>query len=335
MKIGTHDLDNEVLVVAEIGNNHEGSYSLAEEMIGLAAKAGAGAVKFQTIVPQRLVSAQETERIAQLEGFRFTHDEYENLSRVAQREGVMFLSTPFDLDSVDFLDTLVPAFKVASGDNNFYPLIDRIAATGKPIVLSSGFMGFDEIHGVVEYIGGAWRDRGITQELAVLHCVVSYPTEPEMANLRAIEGLKQTGVTVGYSDHTIGIDAAVLSVALGARLIEKHFTLDKNHSDFRDHQLSADPADMARLVDRVAQANQLLGHGRKELTGAEKDNYPKVRRSIAASQSLLVGTVLSPEHLCWVRPGLGLPPGREEELLGKALQRPVKEGEMIMPEDVG
>lgn len=334
MKIGKHDLDEDVLIVAEIGNNHEGSYALAEEMVGLAARAGAGAVKFQTIVPQKLVSAQETERIAQLERFRLTHEEFEKLSRVAQQEGVMFLSTPFDLDSVGFLDPLVPAFKIASGDNNFYPLIERVAETGKPILLSTGFMTLDEIGEIVVYIRKVWQNRGITQELAALHCVVSYPAEPEAANLRALQGLRDVGVTVGYSDHTIGIEAAVLSVALGARIIEKHFTLDKNHSDFRDHQLSADPADMAALVERVGHAIELLGSGHKELAGMERENLPRVRRSITASQPLSAGSLLRSEHLCWVRPGEGLPPGREEELLGKALLRPVEEGEMIRLEDV-
>ena len=228
MKIGDFDLARDILVVAEIGNNHEGSYTLAEEMIGLAAQAGAGAVKFQTIVSDKLVSPRQEERIQQLERFRLSYDEFERLSKVAQQENVLFLSTPFDLESARFLEPLVPAFKIASGDNNFFPMIDIIARTGKPIILSTGLMDLTEISKTKDFIEQIWHENDIDQELAILHCVVGYPTTPSDANLLAIRQLQKLGVTVGYSDHTIGIEAAVLSVALGARIVEKHFTIAKD-----------------------------------------------------------------------------------------------------------
>ena len=336
MKIGNWDLDKDVLIVAEIGNNHEGSYALAEEMIGLAARAGAGAVKFQTIVPEKLVSPGQKDRIKQLEKFRLSYADFEKLSKVAAREKVMFLSTPFDIDSARFLNRLVPAFKISSGDNNFYPLIDVIARMDKPIILSAGLADMEQITKTKEFIQNIWHECRINQELAVLHCVTSYPTLPQEANLLAITTLRdRLGVTVGYSDHTLGIEAAVLSAALGARIIEKHFTLDKNYSSFHDHQLSADPKDMAEMVRRVKETIELMGDGEKRLQKSEAEVIDKVRRSIVASRDLSRGAVIKREDLTWLRPGGGLAPGREGELVGKKLKRAVAAGEYILPEDAG
>ncbi len=183
MKIANFDLNKDILLVAEIGNNHEGSYALAEEMIGLAAQAGAGAVKFQTIVPEKLISLSQKERIEQLKRFQFTYDEFKRLSNVAKKENVLFLSTPFDIESAKFLEPLVPAYKIASGDNNFYPMIEVIAKTGKPIIMSTGLMKFKEIKKSIDFINKIWKKNGIKQDLAILHCVVAYPTPLDQANL--------------------------------------------------------------------------------------------------------------------------------------------------------
>ncbi len=332
MKISSFDLDKDILLIAEIGNNHEGSYALAEEMVGLAAEAGAGAVKFQTIVPKKLVSVSQTARIEQLQKFCLSYDEFEKLAKVAQQENVLFLSTPFDLESVQFLNTLVPAFKIASGDNNFFPMIDAVAQTAKPIILSSGLTDFQQIRATKDFIQQIWTDHHIDSFLAILHCVVSYPTQPNEANLLVIQQLKQLGVTVGYSDHTIGIDAAVLSVALGARIIEKHFTLDKQYSDFRDHQLSADPQELKLLSQCIQNTVEMLGSSEKSVQASEKEAIAPVRRSIVAKEHLSQGTVICWEHLSWVRPGDGLPPGEEKQILGKTLTKHVQQGEMILPQ---
>ena len=205
MKIENCDTEKEALVIAEIGNNHEGSYALAEEMIGLAAQAGAGAVKFQTIIPERLVSSEQKERIEQLKRFQLTYNEFEKLSKVARDENVIFLSTPFDLESASFLESLVPAYKIASGDNNFFPMIDVIAHTGKPIIVSTGLLDLIEVQKTIEFVKDIWKQNAISQEMAVMHCVTAYPTIPEEANLLAIRELQNLNVTAGYSDHTIGI----------------------------------------------------------------------------------------------------------------------------------
>ncbi len=334
MKIGNFDLDKEILIIAEIGNNHEGSYTLAEEMIGLAAEAGAGAVKFQTIIPEKLVSLQQTERINQLRKFQLSYDQFEKLSSVAINAGVLFLSTPFDLESAIFLNNLVPAFKIASGDNRFYPLIKVIAETGKPIILSTGGVDINQINKSLNFIVDVWNDLGIHQQVALLHCVISYPTPTDQANLAAINELRKLVSTVGYSDHTLGIDAAVYSVILGARIIEKHFTIDKNHSTFRDHQLSADPAEFKELTMRVKIARKMLGDDHKIPQDCEMASLEKVRRSIVANKNLMAGTTLSWNELGWVRPGGGLEPGRESEIIGKTLNHDLLNGELILLNNV-
>lgn len=331
MNIGDVDLSCEVLVIAEIGNNHEGDFGLAVEMIHAAAAAGAQAVKFQTIQPERLVSATQTARIAQLGSYAFSRDQFADLAGIARAAGAMFLSTPFTPDVVPWLDPLVPAFKIASGDNNFTPLLEAVAATGKPILLSTGMTDLAAINQACRTIENAAQ----AGEIALLHCVSAYPTPPEQANLRAIAMLaRETGKVIGYSDHTLGIDAAALSVALGARIIEKHFTLSKTQSDFRDHTLSADPAEMAELVRRVRLAQTLLGTGEKVLQEGEMLTAAAARRSIVARAALAAGHLLADADLDWLRPGGGLAPGQENLIVGRRLIQAVARGEMIKPDMV-
>ena len=335
MKIGEFDLDKDVLVVAEIGNNHEGSYTLAEEMVGQAAQIGADAVKFQTFQAELLVGRSNKARFEQLKSYELTFDQFERLSKVAEDAGLIFLSTPFDLPSAEFLNGVVPAFKIASGDNTFYPLIEKIASTGKPIIMSTGLSTLEQIVSVKEFIEEIWRRGRIRQEMAILHCVACYPVPSDQANLRAIERLKdELDCTVGYSDHTIGIEAAVLSVALGAQIVEKHFTINKNYSVFRDHQLSADPAEMATLVRRIRDAREYMGSADKIIQQAEEENVAQLRRSIVAGKDLEEGAVLSWDDLAWVRPAGGLAAGCERQLLNKTLSRNIRRGEIITIEDV-
>lgn len=334
MKIGDFDTDKEILLIAEIGNNHEGNYSLAEEMVGLAARAGAGAVKFQTIVPRKLVGPDQVDRIKQLERLCLGYEDFEKLQKVAERENVIFLSTPLDIESARFLEPLVPAYKIASGDNNFFPLIEVIARTGKPVLLSSGLTDMEEISKTVEFIRTIWSEISTAQEMAVLHCVASYPATANEVNLLAIQKLHELGVTPGYSDHTIGIEAAVLSAAMGARVIEKHFTVDKDYSDFPDHKLAADPDDFKQLVSRVREAVAMMGDGIKHLQPTEETGMQKIRRSVVAGHDMESGTLLKQEDLTWLRPGGGLSPGQENVLIGRKLNKSVSSGQMILPEDV-
>ncbi|HIJ66756.1 MAG TPA: hypothetical protein HPP87_02795 [Planctomycetes bacterium] len=330
MNIGSFDTNKEVMIVAEIGNNHEGSYALAEEMIYKAAQAGADAVKFQTFRAEFYVSRLDKARFERLKSFELTFDQFERLSRTARDAAVIFLSTPFDLDSAEFLNSIVPAFKISSGDNNFYPIIEKIAGFGKPIIMSSGLSGIGELKQTKSFIERKWDNSEQKPDLAVLHCVSSYPVKPSEANLGAITHLKEElGCTVGYSDHTMGIEAAVLSVALGAGIIEKHFTIDKGYSDFRDHQLSADPEEMKKLVERVREAQVYLGSGKKVVQKVEQANIPLLRRSIVAKADLAAGSTISTDDITWVRPAGGLEPGSEMIVVGNRLKRAIRRGQMI------
>jgi sialic acid synthase SpsE len=332
MKIGSVDTRDRVLIVAEVGNNHEGDFARARTMIQEAARAGADVVKFQTIVPERLVSADQSDRLAQLQRFQLARAEFEALAAEARAAGIMFLSTPFDVESVAWLDPLVPAFKVASGDNDFYPLLDRVAATGKPVMVSLGFGGAARAAQLVDYFRGAWKRRGMSEPgLALLHCVAAYPTPDEHANLGAIRDLLTLGVTVGYSDHTLGIKAGELAVAAGARIVEKHFTLDKTRTSFRDHQLSADPADLRALVSAIRRAELMLA---TPVAGPADAGNMAARRSIAASRNLPAGTVIGLADLTWVRPGTGLRPGTESQVIGRRLCASVAAGHLIKPSDL-
>lgn len=336
MKIGTADTSKRVVIVAEIGNNHEGSFDLAQEMIVKAASAGVDAVKFQTFLPEHYVSCDQTERLTRLRKFALTFGQFEELAGFARKQGVAFFSTPFDLASADALAEFCPVIKVSSGDNVFFPLLERIAATRKPVILSTGLADHGDIDASVRILTSAWDACGHEGALALLHCVSSYPTPPEAANLSAIRAIAQRfpAATIGYSDHTLGTEAAVLSVALGARIIEKHFTLRKDLSDFRDHQLSSDPDEMAELVRRIRLAELYLGEG-QQTSQIEEGNRQAMRRSIAASRALPAGVVLGPDDITWVRPGGGFAPGQEGLVIGRALTRDVVLGQVFLPDDVG
>ncbi|MFQ5651444.1 MAG: N-acetylneuraminate synthase family protein [bacterium] len=333
MRIDRFDTEKDILIVAEVGNNHEGSYTLAEDLVGLAAEAGANAVKFQTFKTEHYVSRRDEERYQRLKSFELSYDEFEKLSKLAAKSGLIFISTPFELESARFLDKIVSAFKIASSDNTFYPLLECVARTHKPILLSAGLADLTQLGYSKSLIEKTWHEENIQQSLAILHCVSSYPVVPEETNLLAIKTIQdEFHCTVGYSDHTLGLEAAVLAVALGARIIEKHFTINKHYSDFRDHQLAADPRELAVLVEKVKQARELLGTGLKMPQKSEKSIESLVRRTIVAKRDLAAGTAISADDITWVRPAMGLPPGKETRVLGKVLRKPVHMGDPILPE---
>ena len=333
MKLGTVDTDRHVLIVAEIGNNHEGDFALAKEMVGLAAESGVDAVKFQTIRARTIIKKSDQARFERIKSFELSDEQFVALAQRARECGIMFLSTPFELDAVKLLDTLCPAFKIASSDCTFDPLLDEIARCAKPVLLSTGTATAAEIAYAKVRFEKLWTQRGVQPGLALLHCVSAYPTTPEEANLLAIKSLrKQFDCDVGYSDHTLGIDAAILSVALGGRMIEKHFTIDKNYSDFHDHQVSADPAEMKELVRRVRQAELMLGDGVIAVRSVAEAFAATSRRRIVASKTIEAGTAIRWDHLNWVRSTEGLAAGEESQLLGRQPTERVEEGKVIFLE---
>jgi N,N'-diacetyllegionaminate synthase len=321
VKIGDRDSAARPLLIAEIGQNHEGDVAVARELILRAAEAGADAVKFQTFRTELFISPNDTERFARMKRFELTHDEFAELAELAHEQGVLFLSTPLDLESARFLDGIVDAFKIASGDNTFYPLIQEVARTGKPLILAAGLAEIGQMQHTLDVVRS---EAGASEEIAVLHCVSAYPVPPDEANLGAIRSLAEAlDCTIGYSDHTLGIEAAALSIGYGARIVEKHFTLAHDYSEFRDHRLSAEPAELAELVLRLRSADVLRGSAEKTLQPSEAEGVLTMRRSIVAARDLESGEIVEQDDLMWIRPGGGLAPGDEHLLLGRRLKRPV------------
>ena len=331
MQIGKHNTDEKVFLIAEIGNNHEGDFDSAREMVLRAAEVGADAVKFQIFRTEKYIASSDEARFDRLKGFELTPGQFAQLAHQSHDAGVAFIATPFDLSSAELTAEICDAIKISSGDNTFYPLIDKVATAGKPTVLSTGMSDVKRLqrpYGIlVEALG--------EDNLALLHCVTSYPVEPKDANVAAVRTLmKGFGCEIGYSDHTLGVEACLAAVACGARIIEKHFTLDHNYSDFRDHQLSANPVEMTDLVKRVRLLETLLGSGDKFASQGEADIEPSVRRSIVTRRELSAGHVLAEKDLTWVRPAGGMAPGRESELVGNLLRHPVMAGYQLSLEDV-
>jgi sialic acid synthase SpsE len=335
MEIAGIDLTDNVLIVAEIGNNHEGNFQVAEELVRKAAECGVDAVKFQTFQTKYFVSAKDEARYKRLLSFELSNSEFEQLYKLAKSLGLLFISTPLDLNSAEFLEPLVDCYKIASGDNDFYPLIARVCQSGKPVIISSGLSDLAQMAKSKQFVEDQWQLRGISQHLAILHCVSSYPVPSDQANLAAIPFLaRELGCTIGYSDHTVGLEACLIAVALGAQIIEKHFTLDKHYSDFRDHQLSADPPEMKQLVEQTVRVRAMKGKPEKKIQQIEADSVPMIRRSIVAAANLPQGHHLNWQDITWTRPVRGLRPGDEEQIIGRALKEPVSFGEPILISDL-
>ncbi len=332
MRIGDTEIGAPPLLVAEIGNNHEGDPGVARELVEAAADAGAGAVKTQVFRTEGLVRRRDAARFAQLEGYRLPDEVHVELAELARARGLLFLSTPLDLVSAASLEPLVDAFKIASGDNDFLPLLDAVGVTGKPVVFSSGLSDLEGVRATCARLESAGTPAA---EIAVLHCVTAYPIALERANLAAITGLSEgVDCLVGYSDHTLGVVASVAAAALGAVIVEKHFTLRHDFSDFRDHQLSADPPELRRLAEALVATPGMLGEPTKQVLEEERALMEPVRRSIAAARDLPAGHTVALEDLTWLRPRDGLEPGREAELVGRTLGRAVGGGESILLEDL-
>lgn len=329
MIIETHNTDKKVLLVAEIGNNHEGSYALAEDMIGHAKESGADAVKFQTFIPELFVSRENKARFDRLKKFQLQFSEFESLANTAKKLGLIFFSTPLDLESALFLNTIQSVFKIASSDNTFYPLIDTIAQFKKPIIVSTGLVDTLEVQAIHAYILSKLEEDNSL--LSILHCITAYPVPDTEVNLSAITALKKQFPhnTIGYSDHTLGISASIYAVALGARIIEKHFTIDNNFSDFRDHQLSANPTQFKELSTEIRRLEILLGTEEKKVQSSEACLKPEVRRSLAAARKITKGTVVRHEDIIWIRPGNGIPAGQENQIIGKTLKIDLEQGDLF------
>ena len=322
-------------IAAEIGVNHEGDEAVAIDLINKAAHAGADAVKFQTFEIEHYISTEQPERYQRTKGFQLSRDAFRRLKAAADAAGVLFFSTPLSFHDVAFLDEIAPIFKVSSGDLTFLDLIEAIAATNKPMIVSTGLGSHDEIAAAVDRILSVRPSARDDGSLMLMHCVSVYPTDANNANLRNIQWLKDAfGVPVGYSDHTLGTKACELAVAAGAVALEKHFTYRKEDQAFHDHRLSADPDDLVALVAMVRQAERHLGNYERRPLEAEINNADNMRRSIGTIRDVAQGEVLSADDLTWLRPAWGLGPDAMDAMVGRSVARSIPAGHLVREEDL-
>lgn len=329
-------------VIAEAGVNHNGRVERALELIERARAAGADAIKFQTFRASELVVAdapgadyqqrnlgRAVRQLDLLQSLELSDSDFRRLADRARSIGITFLSTPFDARSADLLDELdVPLFKLGSGELTHHSLLSHIARKGKPMVLSTGMADLDEVRVAVELV------RQHNDQLMLLHCVSCYPADSRDLNLRAIRTLSQEFcLPVGFSDHTRGTHMAPLAVALGACMIEKHFTLDRTLPG-PDHLASLEPDELAHMIARIREAEVAFGDGIKVPASAESAVAAAARRSWVASAPLSAGTRIGPEHLALRRPGTGIPESDVQCLLGQTLCRSIAEGTILSMDDL-
>ncbi len=327
-----------IFIIAEAGVNHNGDMRTAKRMIDVAAAAGADAVKFQTFKTENLVCRNAGKAAYQMEAtgtdesqfdmlrkLELTPDMHTELISYCRGKNIMFLSTPFDLDSLHYLVNCgLAIIKIPSGEITNYPLLREAARSGIRIILSSGMSTLDEVREAVCVL----KKNGGT-DITVLHCNTEYPTPFSDVNLRAMQTIRdEIGVRAGYSDHTQGIEAAVAAAALGAEVIEKHFTLDKKMKG-PDHKASLEPDELTEMIRSVRHIEQALGSGRKEPSASEKKNMSVARKSIVAQCNIRAGEVFTEENLAAKRPGGGLSPMLWEQVVGRKANRDFAADEMI------
>ena len=319
MKKITFLTDESPVIIAEIGGNHGGDLELAKKMVDAAAGAGTNFVKFQTYVTEQLVSPNEP-AYAELEREAFSFEQFLELGEHCQQKRVGFLSTPYDKDSADFLDELdVPAFKIASGDITHLSFLRYIAKKGKPILLSTGASNWEEIDASVQVICGI-----SDVEVILLHCISSYPAPDIEANLCVIPEIEtRYHSPVGFSDHTVGIDIALGAVALGAQVIEKHFTIDRALPG-GDNEISILPDELACLIKGCRRIWSARGNSQRRITASEVSMRPLARRSLVAKRELSPGDVIAEDDVIAVRPGTGIPPGKLNEVVGRMVLLPIQ-----------
>lgn len=327
-----------VFIIAEAGVNHNGDIALAKRLIDEGAKAGVDAVKFQTFKAETLVSKSakkaeyqknttnvEESQFEMLKKLELDYGVHEELMSYAQNKGVMFLSSAFDLESIDLLRELgISLFKVPSGEITNLPYLRKIAQTGKQIVLSTGMSTLADIEKALEVL----RENG-AQDITVLHCNTEYPTPMKDVNLSAMNSIQNAfKLPVGYSDHTIGIEIPIAAVALGAEMIEKHFTLDKT-MEGPDHKASLEPEELKAMVDAIRNIEVALGHGVKQLSESEKKNMTIARKSLVAKNNISIGEVFSEDNLTIKRPGTGLSPMEWDNVIGTISRKNYEVDEVI------
>ncbi len=330
-----------VLIIAEAGVNHNGSIKMAKQLIDVATEAGADIVKFQTFKAGKLVSKAARQAEYQKANLKNMDDSQYNMLKkleldeamhielidYCQQKGITFLSTGFDEESVDMLDRLgVPFYKIPSGEITNKPYLQHIARKLKPVVISTGMADLNEIKEALDVLTGEGLDLSM---ITVLHCNTEYPTPMEDVNLKAMLTIKETfKVKVGYSDHTKGIEVAIAAVAMGAEVIEKHFTLDRNLPG-PDHKASLEPDELKAMVSAIRNIELALGDGVKKASKSEIKNITIVRKSIVAIKEIKKGEIFSTQNIAAKRPGNGISPMRWDEIIGEKAIKEFKPDDLI------
>ncbi|WP_234122904.1 N-acetylneuraminate synthase [Clostridium hydrogenum] len=329
---------NKVFIIAEAGVNHNGDINIAKKLIDEAAICGADAIKFQTFKAANLVTKnakqadyqinnlnKETSQFEMLKKLELSYKEYVQLKLYCDVKKIMFLSSAFDLESIDFLSKIgMSIFKIPSSEIDNVPYLRKVAKLKKKVILSSGMSNLGDIEFAINIL----RENG-TEDITVLHCNTDYPTKMEEVNLKAMETIKAAfKLPVGYSDHTKGIEVPIAAVALGAKVIEKHFTLDKS-MEGPDHKASLEPFELKNMVKAIRNIEIALGDGRKAKTPSEKINARVGRKSLVAKVDIKAKEIFTEENICVKRPGTGIPPRYWDFAIGKAAKRNFKKDELI------
>tara|TARA_B100000315_G_C14585561_1_gene592794 strand:- start:2573 stop:3622 length:1050 start_codon:yes stop_codon:yes gene_type:complete len=335
--------NEKVFIIAEIGVNHNNDMDMAKEMIDKAKKAGADAVKFQTFKTENIIlktapkaeyqiktTGEEGSWFDLLKTEELSYENHKMLLEYCQQKGIIFLSTPYDEDSADFLEKLkVPAYKIASTDTNNIPFLRHVANTGKPILLSTGMSNLEEVAESVEAI----RKTG-NEKIILLHCTSNYPAKIEESNLRVLNTLKEIfKVLVGYSDHSQGNTVGLSSIALGATVYERHFTLDRNLPG-PDHQASIEPKELAGLINEIRLVEKALGSDDKRPTEGEHETRKKLRKSIVTLKNISINTKITMDMIGIKRPGTGLEPKYFDQVIGKVAKVDIPQETLIKKEDI-
>lgn len=324
-------------IIAEAGINHNGKLPLAKKLVDVAVRAGADAVKFQTFKAEGVVTGdvdiasyqkknikKNLTQLQMIKHYEFSYETFKELKAYCDKKKILFLSTPHSFDAIDFLEDLVPAYKFGSGDLTNLPALEYASKKHKPILLGTGMATLREVGDAIRVI-----HKNGNRQVIVLHCTTNYPCPLEEVNLRAMLTMQHSlDCLVGYSDHTIGITVPLMAAALGAVVIEKHFTLDRAMPG-PDHAASLEPDELKQMVTELRTVETVLGSYAKKPTRSEKEIMKLVRKSIVASQPVKEGAVLRRTMLDFKRPGTGLSPMHLKQLLGRKTKKPIKKDQLI------
>lgn len=324
------------LVIAEVGNNHEGSMTIAKKLILEAKKAGADAVKLQFINPKKFISSNDKLRLNQLKKFSLTKKKFIELKKYADKKKIILFATPFDIDGAIFLNRYQKIFKISSGDNNFFQLMKTVRSFKKPVIISLGMADKKLINEIVKFFRKEKYYR-LKKNFCLMHCVSDYPTKKHDINLNTIPYLikKFNNINIGFSDHTIGSEISKIAYVMGAQIIEKHFTLSNNFSSFRDHKLSLSPANLKKLIRYFDNVDKILGKEEITISENERKNINVFRRKIFLNKNLKKGKILMLKDLEFLRSNdEGIVIDRLQSILNKKIKKNLLKNSLLKKSDI-